>query len=155
MEKQIFLTKSAEETQKVAGQILKDVLSVKNRKNAAVLALEGELGAGKTTFVQGLAKAMGIKEKITTPTFLILKRFTIYDLRFKSEFENIFHIDCYRLDKPDELAELGFEEVLKDQKNLIVIEWADKVKSIIPKDAVWVKFEWVDENKRKIQIFNE
>ncbi|OGZ32977.1 MAG: tRNA (adenosine(37)-N6)-threonylcarbamoyltransferase complex ATPase subunit type 1 TsaE [Candidatus Portnoybacteria bacterium RBG_13_41_18] len=155
MEKQIFLTKSAEETQKVAGQILKDVLSVKNRKNAAVLALEGELGAGKTTFVQGLAKAMGIKEKITSPTFVILKRFTIYDLRFKSEFENIFHIDCYRLDKPDELAELGFEEVLKDQKNLIVIEWADKVKSIIPKDAVWVKFEWVDENKRKIQIFNE
>ena len=152
MRKQEFITKSARQTQKLAGQTLKDILNENERKNAAVLALEGELGGGKTTFTQGLAEVFGIKEKILSPTFVIMKRFKIYDLRFKNGIENLYHIDCYRLEKPEDLAELGFNEILKDPKNIIVIEWANKVKSLIPQDAVWVKFEWLGERQRKIII---
>lgn len=152
MKKKEFITKSAGETQELAGEIIKNVLSTKGRKTAAVLALEGELGGGKTTFVQGLAAALGIKEKILSPTFVIMKRFGIRILG-NWDIENLYHVDCYRLDKPDELVQLGIKEILEDPKNLIVIEWADKVKALIPKDAVWVGFEWMGEEERKI-IFN-
>ncbi|OGI16181.1 MAG: tRNA (adenosine(37)-N6)-threonylcarbamoyltransferase complex ATPase subunit type 1 TsaE [Candidatus Portnoybacteria bacterium RBG_19FT_COMBO_36_7] len=150
MKKLEYLSKSAAQTQKLAGEVLKETLSIKKRKNGIVLALEGELGGGKTTFVQGLARALGVKEKITSPTFVILKRFMIQDSRFK----NLYHIDCYRLDNIEDLADLGFEEIIKNPENLVVIEWADKIKSIIPKDAVWVKFEWKEEKKRKIMMDN-
>jgi len=150
--KQEFITKSAGQTQKLASKILKEVLIVKNRKTAAVLALEGELGGGKTTFTQGLAKVLGVKEKITSPTFVIMKKFDIRKLG-NWDIKKLYHIDCYRLDDAKDLAELGFAEILEDPKNLIVIEWADKVKSLIPQAAVWVGFEWVDENKRRIIFY--
>ncbi len=149
MGEQEFLTNNAKETQELAGQILKNLMAVKDRKTAAVLALKGELGGGKTTFTQGLAQALGVKEKITSPTFVILRHFNISTSK---HFNNFYHIDCYRLEKPEDLAELGFEEILKEPKNLIVIEWADKVKSLIPKDAVWVEFEWMGEEERKIMV---
>ena len=149
MKEREFITKSAVQTQELAVKILKEMLSVKDRKSAAVLALEGELGGGKTTFVQGLAKALGIKEKILSPTFVIMRHFNILTSK---HFNNFYHIDCYRLDKPNELAELGFDEILKNPKNLLVIEWADKVKAIIPKEAVWVEFKWRGEEKRGITV---
>jgi tRNA threonylcarbamoyladenosine biosynthesis protein TsaE len=151
MKKREFITKNARETQKLAGEILEDALGVENRKTAAVLALQGELGGGKTTFTQGLAQALGVKEKITSPTFVILRRFKIYDLRFT----NLYHIDCYRLNSSNELTGLGFDEIIKDPKNLIVIEWADKVESLIPSDAVWLEFEWEGEEERKISLVGE
>jgi len=149
MEKQEFLTKSAEETQKLARSIVNDLSERPSAKTATVLALQGELGGGKTTFVQGLAAALGVKEKITSPTFVILRHFSILASK---HFNSLYHIDCYRLEKPEDLAGLGFKEILIDSKNLIVIEWADKVKSLIPADAVWVDFEWVGEEERKIKI---
>lgn len=162
MEEREFITKNAAETQKLAGQIAKEVLAEKRRKSALVLALEGELGGGKTTFVQGLAKELGVKERILSPTFVIMKHFKIVSSfpglasaqpkAGKFQVSNLYHIDCYRLDKPEDLIDLGLREILKDPKNLIVIEWADKVKSIIPKDAVWVKFKWVGEEERKIVL---
>ncbi|MFH0852235.1 MAG: tRNA (adenosine(37)-N6)-threonylcarbamoyltransferase complex ATPase subunit type 1 TsaE [bacterium] len=149
MERQIFITKSAVETQKLAADIIKRLTGKKTGKNALVLALQGELGGGKTTFVQGMAKALGVKEKITSPTFVILRHFNILASR---HFSNFYHIDCYRLDNPKDLADLGLGEILKDPENLVVIEWADKVKSLIPKGAVWVRFEWVSEEERKLTI---
>jgi tRNA threonylcarbamoyladenosine biosynthesis protein TsaE len=156
MEKGIFLSKNASQTQKLAGKIAADLVIARGRKNAMVLALEGELGGGKTTFVQGLAKALGVKEKITSPTFVILKRFKIHDLSpstsLRVKFKNFYHIDCYRLNKPEELVELDFKKIIERPENLVVIEWAEKVKSLIPKEAVWVGFEWLSENERKIII---
>lgn len=148
-----FITKNAKETQELAGKILRNVLGGKSRKTAAVLALEGELGGGKTTFVQGLAKALGVKEKILSPTFVIMKRFHVA-CRMPHVID-LYHIDCYRIDDPRDLLDLGFDEIVKDSKNLIVVEWADKVKSIIPEDAIWVKFEWVGEEERKIILTHE
>lgn len=151
MEKQIFLSKSATQTQKFAAKIVKDLLAAKSGKNVVVLALEGELGGGKTTFVQGLAKTLGIKRRITSPSFVIMRRF---DIRILGNYDikNLYHIDCYRLDKPKELVDLGFKEIIKNPKNLVAIEWADKVKSLIPKSAVWVGFEWMGEEERKMII---
>ena len=110
-------------------------------KKAIVLALRGELGAGKTTFVQGLAKGLGIKEKITSPTFTIVKR-----------FNNFYHIDCYRIKKTKEILVLDFEEMISNPKNIIAIEWADQIKEIMPKNTIWINFELINQTTRKISL---
>ncbi|MDD2731060.1 MAG: tRNA (adenosine(37)-N6)-threonylcarbamoyltransferase complex ATPase subunit type 1 TsaE [Candidatus Portnoybacteria bacterium] len=137
-----FITNSAKETQAVARKIIEKLAS-QPRQEALVLAMEGELGAGKTTFVQGLAKALGIKEKVLSPTFVIMRR-----------FKNLYHIDCYRLSGGKDLKELGFEEIIKNPKKIVVIEWAERVKNVLPKDAVWLKFEHEEKEKRRIKILN-
>lgn len=115
---------------------------------AAVVGLYGDLGAGKTTFVQAVARSLGVSERITSPTFLIVKR---YKLKVKS-FRFLIHIDAYRLKSGDELRKLGFEELLRDSGNLIFVEWADRVVDILPKKQTKLFFEFVDENTRKITI---
>ncbi len=155
-----FITTSAGETHQLAGETLKE-LSACRPQGALVLALEGELGAGKTAFTQGLAKALGLKEKILSPTFVIMRRYGVRPLgRDKGSPAkagtpmNLYHLDCYRLEGVKDLAGLGILEILADKKNLVVIEWAERVKSILPKDAVWIKFEHGGEDRRKIQISN-
>ncbi len=120
-------------------------------KNALVFALTGDLGSGKTTFVQGFLKALGIRKKITSPTFVIFKRFKVKGLRFK----NIYHIDCYRIQKPNDLLILGLKEILNNPQNIVLIEWAEKVKRILPKNTIWLKFEHgKKENIRDIRIYS-
>jgi tRNA threonylcarbamoyladenosine biosynthesis protein TsaE len=162
MKKQVFLSKSAQDTQKLAGQIAEESLGAKERKNAVVLALEGELGGGKTTFVQGLAKALGIKGRVTSPSFMIMRRYKIVSSfpglaparprAGKFQVSSFYHIDCYRVDSPKEILALDFKKIIADPKNIVAIEWADKVKSLIPQDAVWVEFEWMGEEERTIKI---
>ena len=142
-----FIVKNAKETQKLAHKIIKKQIREK-RNSALVFGLSGELGAGKTTFIQGLAEALKIKEKVLSPTFVIMKRFIISNL----SFSNLYHIDCYRVEKFEEMMELGFGEILKNSKNIVVIEWAEKIKKILPEDAVWVNFEHLGENRRKIYL---
>ena len=132
------ITKSIKETHKLAEKLAKDILNTKSDK-AAVLALVGELGSGKTTFTQGFAKALDIKEQITSPTFVILKR-----------FKNLIHIDAYRIDDPKEILDLGWEEMLDNSKNIILIEWAEKIKKILPKSYYLIKFEHKSESERTI-----
>jgi len=141
-----IVTKEVIETQQVgfflAEEIIKGGL---RRKKAMVIGLEGELGSGKTTFVQGLAKGLGIKEKITSPTFVILKKYEIRNTNF-------YHIDCYRLNSAQELLDLGFKEIIIQSENLVVIEWAERVRKILLRDTLWIKFEHFNENKRGITI---
>jgi len=146
-----YLTNSAEGTKTAAKKIIIKLLK-RPHQGALVLVLVGELGAGKTTFVQGLAKTLGVKEKILSPTFVIQKRFMIYDLRFKNKFKNLYHLDCYRIENAKNLAGLGLEEILKDKKNLVVIEWAERVANILPADTVWLNFQHKGGDKRKITI---
>lgn len=143
-----FITISARETQKLAADLIKQ-LSKKKVKGALILGLVGELGAGKTTFIQGMAKALKIKERILSPTFVIMKHFNI--LTFK-HFNYFYHIDCYRIEEAKELLTLGLKEIIKDPKNLVVIEWAEKIKKILPKDTVWIEFGHLGSDKRKIEI---
>ena len=107
---------------------------------ATIVGLYGDLGAGKTAFVQAAAKALGVSETINSPTFLIQKRYMIQD----SGFKNLIHIDAYRLNNADELRNLGFADLLADPENLILIEWADRVSDILPRDHAKLFFEFID-----------
>ena len=124
------------------GKDLAERIIKEDNKEALIIGLEGELGSGKTTFIQGLAKGLGIEELITSPTFVIMKK---YDF----SKGKLYHIDCYRIDLKD-LIELDFKEIINNPKNIVVIEWAEKIKDILPNNVIWMKFEYLDKNKRKV-----
>ena len=150
-----FITKNTQETQKLVGKIIKKLVKAP-RQGALVLALQGELGAGKTTFVQGLAQALGVKEKVVSPTFVIMKRFTIYDLcpstSLGVKFTNFYHIDAYRLTGAEDTKELDLGEILKDKNNLVAIEWAERIAGILPADTIWLDFQHKGGDKREIKL---
>jgi len=138
-----YITKNSEQTQKLgeklAQQIVCENSSSNSRKSATVLALRGDLGAGKTTFLQGFAKGLGIKEKILSPTYVIIKR-----------FDNFYHIDCYRIKNEKDILELGFAEIISNPKNIVAIEWPERIKKILPKNSIKIDFKFVGKNKREI-----
>ncbi len=141
-----FLSKNPSETKKLGERLAGKILKSKPGKKAFVIGLEGDLGGGKTTFLQGFAKGLGVKGKILSPTFVIVKRFTIKDLRFK----NFYHIDCYRIEGPKDILDLGFKKIISDPKHIVAIEWADKIRKILPKSAFILKFGLIAKNRRKI-----
>jgi tRNA threonylcarbamoyladenosine biosynthesis protein TsaE len=146
--KKIFFTKTPYQTKKLAQILAKRILKIKSLKKALVLALIGELGSGKTTFLQGFAKGLEIKEKILSPTFVILKKFSIFNF----PFSNFYHLDCYRIKKEKEILDLGFKKIISDPKNIVVIEWADRICKILPKDSIVLKFELKNKKERKITL---
>lgn len=145
-------TKSAEETQNLGGRLARGILKSKlqNRLTggAVVLALEGDLGGGKTTFLQGFANDLGIKEKILSPTFVIQKRFDIN----KNNFKNFYHIDCYRLKDEKDILELDFKNIIKNPENIVAIEWPERIKKIMPENAIAIEFKFIDEQTRELTI---
>ena len=145
MKKQ-YLTASPSQTKKLGESLAKEILKTKPKKIAFVIGLEGDLGGGKTTFLQGFAKGLGIKEKILSPTFVILKKFEIG--KVKSQY--FYHVDCYRIKKPREILDLGFKEIIFNPKNIVAVEWAERIRKIMPKDIIWISFEFANKNQRKI-----
>ena len=133
-----------EEFRKAAQDFALGLQPLPNR--ATVVGLYGDLGAGKTTFVQAAAKAFAIPNHIVSPTFLIMRTYPLPT----PPYELFTHIDAYRLSDSEELKKLRFEELLKDPKGLILIEWADKVADLLPKDHTKLHFEFVDDKTRKI-----
>ncbi len=125
-----------------------EIAKTKLKKVAFIIALEGELGSGKTTFLQGFARGLRIKEKILSPTFVIVKRFHVP----RSMFYDFYHIDCYRIRKPKEILDLGFKKIISDPENIIAIEWADRIKKFLPKNALVLKFKFIDKLNRKIVL---
>ena len=135
------------ETQEIAEELVSELLrEEKKRNHACVIALSGELGSGKTCFAQGIALALGVTEQVVSPTF-ILER--IYKLQ-KPPFKHFIHIDCYRLENSSEMKALGWEEMLANPDNVIVVEWAERIEDVIPKDAFTVHFQTTGENERKL-----
>lgn len=134
---------SVGQTHKIAKELVKQIVGHRksNTSNAVVIGLSGELGSGKTTFVQGFARILGIKEKVLSPTFVIMKR-----------FKNLIHFDCYRIKKPKEILDLGWKEMIKNPQNIILVEWAEKIKKILPKNYIKINFKHIDKNKRWIKI---
>ncbi len=112
--------------------------------NASVLALSGDLGSGKTTFVRGFMTGFGVRRRIASPTFTIVKN-----------YKNIYHIDCYRLKKPKELLDLGIKEIFKNPQNIVLIEWPEIIKKYLPKNAVWIKFKYGKKENERIIIIND
>ena len=146
--KQRYLTYSAAQTKDLGKKLAQDILKVPLKKKAIVVALKGELGSGKTTFLQGFAKGLGIRDKILSPTFVILKKFQILNFNF----QYFYHIDCYRIKKPEEILALGFKEIVSDPKNIIAIEWAEKMNKILPKKSIVLDFKFKKEKEREIAI---
>lgn len=107
----------------------------KKLKGGEVLGLIGDLGAGKTVFAKGLAAGLGIKQKITSPTFVLMK---VYPVNKKS-IKNLVHIDAYRLKSERDLEAIGATEYFSDPSSVVLIEWADRVKKILPKNNKEVK----------------
>lgn len=118
-----FTTESAEETSRIGEQLGK-LLSKGN-----IICLSGDLGAGKTAFTKGIAKGLGVKDYVTSPTYTIINE---YEGRLP-----LYHFDVYRLNDVEEMYELGYEEYFFGD-GVVVLEWADIVKDIIPKERLWI-----------------
>lgn len=146
--KQRCFTNSPSQTKKLGRILAEEILKTPLQKGALVLALEGDLGGGKTTFLQGLAKGLKIKEKILSPTFVLMKKFRIP----KSNFQNFYHIDCYRIAKLKELLNLGFQTIISNPKNIVAIEWADRIKKILPKNTNNLRFIFLNKKEREIVL---
>lgn len=137
----IFRSSSSGETAKF-GREFAEALSRARSPRAAVFALKGDLGAGKTTFVQGFMRGLGIRRRVTSPTFVIMRRFAVPRAAGRpGAFSNVYHIDAYRIKKPDALKILGFQEIIADPRNIILVEWPENVKKFLPKAAIWLAFE--------------
>ena len=113
---------------------------------ATTIALSGDLGAGKTTFAQGLAAALGVEETVNSPTFVIEKIYALSGQRWK----RLVHIDAYRLSGADELRALGWNEIVADPGNLIVIEWPEHVSDAIPNGARRIRIDIGEDEERTI-----
>lgn len=138
---------SPEETGAYARLIASEILKKgRDDEGAVVLALTGALGAGKTTFTKAFVAACGVSDSVTSPTFVIEKR---YPLMHKP-FDLLVHIDAYRLESAHELEVLGFRTLLTDSSALILLEWPEKVAEIIPQTARWIRFAHVSESERAI-----
>ena len=154
-----IITNSFTETQKVAAEFAGQILRRKPAISATVLALKGDLGAGKTTFLQGFAKGLGIEENILSPTFVIMKKFQISN----SSFKMFYHFDLYRLNSAEEILQLDFKEIINNPENIVAIEWPEKISDTLSKNAILIEFNHLEsasakgsgeamENKREIII---
>ena len=137
---------SVGQTEEMAARFVEEVNPLLGE--ALVVGLYGDLGSGKTAFVQGAARAFGIKQKVTSPTFVIMKSFKLQASRFKF----FIHIDAYRLEKESELTHLGWQEIAADPGNIIFLEWPEKVQGILPQAIKKIRFAFIDETTREIEI---
>lgn len=152
MKKKKTIAKNSEETKKFARSFIEHLIKKgPAKKGATIVGLYGDLGAGKTFFTKEAAKILDVKGSVASPTF-VLER--IYKLSSKNKFEHLIHIDAYRLEGGDELTRLGWEELVNNNKNLIFIEWPEKVFDVMPESHIGIFFEHAGIEERKIEIKN-
>ncbi len=159
-----IITTNAKETKKLGKLLAQELLRFNLDKtkdgtlDPLIICLSGDLGSGKTTFVQGLLKGLKIKGPHTSPTFLVIKHYKkkfsnsksqISSKSKKSKMLNIYHIDAYRI-KSKDLLNLGWKEIISHKNNIVIIEWADRIKKIIPRQASWIKFGWKNKKERYV-----
>ncbi len=137
-------SKSLSDTKQIAEEYLKQLPH--GQTVAPVIGLRGDLGTGKTAFVQQIANILGITEAITSPTFVIEK---IYKLD-NPHYTHLIHIDAYRLEREQEILSLGWNEIIADPKNLIMIEWPEKVAGVMPEYTKYINFTFINDTTRDI-----
>ena len=134
-----------EDTKKIADAFMRTIEL--SDTHATVYGLSGDLGSGKTTFAKEVAEILGIsKDEVTSPTFVIEK---IYKIKH-SHFTHLVHIDAYRLDDEQEIIDIGWNDIVQNNQNLILIEWPEKVRSVMPQFSKTISFKFVDEITREI-----
>ncbi|MDE2188313.1 MAG: tRNA (adenosine(37)-N6)-threonylcarbamoyltransferase complex ATPase subunit type 1 TsaE [Patescibacteria group bacterium] len=157
-----LLSKSLDDTRRIARDWLGSL--PKKEDEAIVIGLSGNLGSGKTAFVQALAAELGVAEQVTSPTFVIEKIYLIGsnggndpqgsvhpEVRLRV-WSRLVHIDAYRLESARELEVLNFEELVDDPNNLILIEWPENVREILPESTLTIKCEFVSETERSYEF---
>ena len=135
MKKEICQSNSEKETMACAAKFGKQL------KGGETIALWGDLGSGKTTFIKGLAKSRGVKDAVRSPSFLLFK-----------PYKNFVHADLYRLEKVAGLDELGLGEYMDDKNIIVAIEWPKKIKKYLPRKRTDIYFKTIGENEREIKI---
>ncbi len=147
-------THSPEKTKKLAQKLIQDFLEAEqNRPNALVVSLEGDLGAGKTTFSQGIAQALGISQWIKSPTFVLMREYRLSNPTSQEpNIKYLYHLDCYRLKEAKALLEIGLKEILANRQNIVLIEWGEKLKELLPDNAIKIQFKHLGKNEREIKI---
>ncbi|KKQ67289.1 MAG: ATP-binding protein [Candidatus Daviesbacteria bacterium GW2011_GWA2_38_24] len=138
----IKITNSPEETKHLAEDLAKEI-----KNSGGIVALKGDLGAGKTTFAQGFAKGLGVEEKIISPTFIVIRQYEVPDTKMM-----FHHIDLYRFEDNFDLKQSGIQEILENKKSITLIEWAEKLNDKLPKGSIVVKLKRLSEDKREIII---
>lgn len=144
-----YISGSSAQTKFLGRFLAKKILKNSSKKQAFILALNGELGAGKTNFVQGFAEGLGIKEIVNSPTFTIFKK---YNLKNNFSFKYFFHIDCYRLGSVEDLALLGVDKIFSDRRAIVAIEWPDLAFGILPQKIFKINFEISSPGNRRISM---
>lgn len=138
-----ILTQSAHETANLGEKLAASL------RGGEVICLYGDLGSGKTTFVQGLARALGIKKRVLSPTFVMIRQYVI---RVTCSVSRFYHVDLYRVETEKDVAGLGLSEIWQDPQNIVAIEWPEKIQKILPDKRINIYFEYIDENERRITI---
>ena len=124
--------------------------AIRRPERPIILALRGDLGSGKTTFVQGLASALGIREKVQSPTFVLMKWYQPAK-RFRP-LRHLIHIDAYRLKNIGEARHLGLKQIFSERDAVVVIEWADRIVKLLPEKTTWIKFRHTGGNHRLVTL---
>jgi tRNA threonylcarbamoyladenosine biosynthesis protein TsaE len=115
---------------------------------ATLVTLSGELGAGKTAYVQAVAKALGVEGTVSSPTFVLLK---VYALPAGGSYARLAHIDAYRLEKGADLRPLGFDDLMKDPSTLVLLEWPERVADGLPVPAARIALSVLPEAARSVR----
>jgi tRNA threonylcarbamoyladenosine biosynthesis protein TsaE len=115
-----------------------------------LLCLSGDLGAGKTTFAQGILSGLGAEKPYTSPTFVLMKQ---YDLETPSQvgIKRIYHADAYRVEAHD-FEIIGFQDWLDDEEGLVILEWPERVKNLLPKERLEISIKSIGETMREIEV---
>ena len=155
-----FITQKAKETEGAGGWLARRI------QGGQVLCLSGDLSGGKTTFVKGLAREFGVGKTITSPTFVVQAVYPVKNKKAKDlggrfaksgtkrgwDVKRIYHFDVYRVKDSAEILALGWEEVLADPHGLVVVEWGERIKDILPPRCLWVRFRFIDADTREIKM---
>ena len=149
-----LVTKSEQETRKV-GQFFAEEVRREKSGRAILVGLEGELGAGKTVFAKGFARGLGIKEEMKSPTFTLMRVFEIPRTKKPAwpSGRHFFLFDAYRLSGPKEFLALGFQNLLQNWANIILVEWSDRVSKIFPKRYFLIRMRHLRKNAREIGFY--
>lgn len=138
-----YNSQNPQQTQQIAEQLLREGLK------SNVIGLIGELGTGKTTFVQGVAQQLGILSPVTSPTFLILKT---YMIPHHPHYNQLVHVDLYRIQQWEEIASIGIEDLWSSRENLILVEWADRIQAHLPSHTQLLIFESLSRHERLLRF---
>lgn len=144
------ITETPKATEKLGEEVAKLISGSKFvvRSRAAAVCLYGELGSGKTVFARGFGRGLGLKQRILSPTFLLMRIYPI------EQGGNLHHLDLYRVNSVQEIKDLGIEEALENEKNIILVEWAERLRELLPKERIDIKFRVMGDRKHEIKIFD-